>query len=145
MPSRRRSLYVTKEILIGAMSLFLVVIFFMAGMAKMTNDSGWARAFSHWGYPVWFRIAIGVIEIVAALFLLVPRTARHGALMIMAVMLGGMVTHLVHDHGRHLTSELGPLLFSTVIFLTRRRDERLHPFQSRPAPDEEPAAMPRSR
>ena len=135
MPSRRKSLYVAKQILIGAMSLFLIVIFFRAGMDKMSNDSGWARAFTHWGYPVWFRIAIGVIEIVAAFFLLAPRTARYGALLIMATMLGGMFTHIVHDHGRHLTSELGPLLFSTVIFLARRRDQRLHPFQPRPAAD----------
>lgn len=134
MPSRRKSLYVAMQILVGAMSLFLVVIFFKAGTDKMSNDSGWARAFSHWGYPVWFRIAIGAIEIAAAFLLLVPRTARYGALLIMVTMLGGMGTHLVRDHGQHLTSELGPLLFSTVIFLARRRDQRLHPFQARPAP-----------
>jgi uncharacterized membrane protein YphA (DoxX/SURF4 family) len=131
MSSRRQVLHVAQEVLIGAMTLFLAVVFFMAGMAKMSDGSGWARAFAHWGYPVWFRIAIGVIEIAAAFLLLVPRMARYGALMIMATMLGGMYTHLVHDHGRHLTSEVGPLLFSTLIFLARRRDDRLHPFRSK--------------
>jgi uncharacterized membrane protein YphA (DoxX/SURF4 family) len=131
MSSRRKILHVAKEIAVWALTLFLVMILFKAGTDKMSDDGGWARAFRHWGYPVWFRVAVGLVELAAAFLLLVPRTARYGCLLIMATMLGGMGTHIVYDNGRHLTSELGPLIFSTIVFLARRRDGRLHPFQRR--------------
>ena len=74
---------------------------------KMSETSGWAIAFRHWGYPAWFRITIGVIEGLAGILLLWSRTAIVGAVLIIVVMLGGTATHLLKDHGRHSTERGG--------------------------------------
>jgi uncharacterized membrane protein YphA (DoxX/SURF4 family) len=88
----------------------------------LDDSSGWSAAFRGWGYPVWFRMTIGVIEVLAAACLLWGRTAIYGAAMIVAVMLGGMATHIIQDGGRHLTSEIVPLVLSTIVLIARRRE-----------------------
>jgi len=69
-------------------ALLLVLIFTPQGWAKFNDTSGWAIAFRHWGYPDWFRVAVGVMELSAVLLLLLGRTAAYGALLIIVVMLG---------------------------------------------------------
>lgn len=101
-------------------ALLLVLIFVPQGWSKFFDDSGWSVAFRHWGYPDWFRVTIGVMELAAVVLLLAGRTAAFGALLIMAVMLGGMATHLIFDGGRHMTSEVVPLVLATVVLVVRR-------------------------
>lgn len=101
-------------------AILLLLIFLPAGWSKFSDTSGWSRAFRHWGYPDWFRILIGVLEIGGALALFWPRIAIGGALLIIAIMLGGTATHLLKDNGRHLTSEIVPIFLSTVLILSRR-------------------------
>lgn len=40
-------------------TLFLVYVFASQGVAKFSDESGWAKAFAVWHFPVWFRILIG--------------------------------------------------------------------------------------
>jgi hypothetical protein len=103
-------------------TVLLVLLFAKQGWAKFSDTSGWAVAFRHWGYPDWFRVTIGVVELTAAACLLWVRTAAVGVALITCVMLGGMATHIIHDGGRHMTSEVGPLLFAAIVFLARRRE-----------------------
>jgi uncharacterized membrane protein YphA (DoxX/SURF4 family) len=103
-------------------AILLVLIFAPQGWAKFSDTSGWGVAFRHWGYPDWFRITIGCLESGASLLLLSGRGAALGALIIVAVMLGGTATHILFDHGRHLTSEVIPLTLA-VITLVIRRDQ----------------------
>jgi uncharacterized membrane protein YphA (DoxX/SURF4 family) len=100
------------------------MIFAPQGWAKFSDTSGWAVAFRHWGYPDWFRMLIGVMELSAVLLLLSGRGAVFGALLIVVVMLGGMGTHIVLDQGRHLTSEVVPLTLAIVVLLLRRDEVR---------------------
>ena len=69
---------------------------------------------------MWFRVAIGVVEVLAAVLVLWPRTAPLGAALIVAVMLGGMGTHIFKDHSPRITSELLSLTFATLILVVRR-------------------------
>ena len=78
-----------KEIALWGIALFLVYGFAKAGIRKFSASSGWAHAFRVWGYPVWFRVLVGVTEVSAALLLLYRRTAAVGAFLIVPVMLGG--------------------------------------------------------
>src|SRR5215213_2179413 len=105
-------------------ALLLVTIFLPQGWAKFSDTSGWAVAFRHWGYPAWFRILIGVVELSAVGCLLSGRAAVLGAMMIITVMLGAMGTHVVFDHGRHLTSEVVPLTLATIVLVIRRSQLR---------------------
>jgi len=122
--ARDRVLTAVKTIGLWIPVVLLLFIFLPQGSAKFSDSSGWATAFRHWGYPDWFRITIGVIELGGVLMLLWPRTAAIGAAAIICVMLGGMATHLLKDSGRHLTSEVVPLVLATIVLLTRRREAR---------------------
>lgn len=102
-------------------AILLVVIFAPQGWSKFDDASGWARAFRHWGYPDWFRVTIGVLEVGAVALLILGRTAAFGAILIIIVMLGGMATHIIFDGGRHLTSEVVPLVLASIVLAVRRR------------------------
>ena len=101
-------------------AILLALIFVPQGWSKFNDASGWAAAFRHWGYPDWFRITIGVIELSGVALLLLGRTAAFGAILIIIVMLGGMATHIIYDGGRHLTSEVVPLVLSSIVLVLRR-------------------------
>jgi len=101
-------------------AILLILVFARQGWAKFDDASGWASAFRHWGYPDWFRVAIGVIELSAVVLLALGRTAAFGALLIIVVMLGAWATHLIFDGGRHMTSEVVPLVLASIVLVLRR-------------------------
>ena len=109
------------EIVLWVFALFLAWVFIRQGVAKFDDTSGWARAFRTWHFPVWFRILIGMLETIAALSLLWKRTALAGAIIIMVVMLGAMGTHVYWGRPGQVTSEILPLVLSTLVALGRRK------------------------
>jgi uncharacterized membrane protein YphA (DoxX/SURF4 family) len=122
MSWKRRAGRIAFEALLWSVSLLLIMVFVRAGWDKFDDASGWARAFRVWGYPVWFRVLVGVIELGAALLLAWPRTAAYGAALIIVVMLGGMGTHVFVEHRpARVTSELGQLTFSSIVLAGRWR------------------------
>ena len=102
-------------------AILLILIFARQGWSKFSDTSGWATAFRHWGYPDWFRIMIGILELGAAVLLAIGRTAAFGAMIIIMVMLGAWGTHLMFDGGRHMTSEVVPLVLASIVLIVRRR------------------------
>lgn len=112
---------IAKEVALWVFCLFLAYVFFKAGWSKFSDTSGWAQAFRYWGYPDWFRIMVGVMEVAAAALVLYPRTAGFGAILIMMVMLGGMGTHVATGRPKQVTSEVLPLTLSTIVFAGRRK------------------------
>jgi putative oxidoreductase len=118
---RQSFIRLAKQVMPWIPALLLVTIFVPQGWAKFSDGSGWAAAFRHWGYPDWFRIFIGGVELAAAALLLWGRSAVIGALMIIAVMLGAWGTHLAFDQGRHMTSEIVPLVLATLVVVARRK------------------------
>ena len=107
------------DLVLWVPTLFLVVVFARQGAAKFSDESGWARAFAVWHFPVWFRILIGSCEIAAAILLLTRRTASVGAAVIALVMLGGMGTHIYWHHPAQVKSEVVPLVLSLVVLRGR--------------------------
>lgn len=118
-----RSHFITAAKFVGTWlpAVLLVLIFVPQGLAKFNDTSGWAQAFRFWGYPDWFRILIGVLELLAVVLLIAGRTAALGAIVIILVMLGGMATHLIFEGGRHITSEIVPLTLATIVLVIRRK------------------------
>ena len=102
-------------------AVLLVLIFVPQGLAKFNDSSGWAQAFRVWGYPDWFRITVGTLELLAAVLLIAGRTAALGAITIILIMLGAMATHLIFEGGRHMTSEVVPLTLATIVLVIRRK------------------------
>ena len=116
-----RRMGIIREVLLWIITVFLAYVFLRQGFAKFSDTSGWARAFRAWHYPDWFRILIGVIEVLAVLILFIRRIAAVGAVMIVIVMLGGMATHIWWGQPRYVTSEILPLVLATLVALGRGR------------------------
>jgi uncharacterized membrane protein YphA (DoxX/SURF4 family) len=116
-----RRMDIIREVLLWIITVFLAYVFLRQGFAKFSDTSGWARAFRAWHYPDWFRILIGVIEVLAVLILFIRRIAAVGAVMIVIVMLGGMATHIWWGQPRYVTSEILPLVLATLVALGRGR------------------------
>jgi uncharacterized membrane protein YphA (DoxX/SURF4 family) len=124
----RRVLPIVREVFLWVLAALLVMVFVRAGWAKFDDSSGWARAFAVWGYPVWFRVAIGALEVGGALLLLWPRTAAYGSAIIAVIMLGGMGTHVfIEGRPARVTSELLQLTFACLLLAGRWR-QRIDPF-----------------
>ena len=120
MADGKRILAIAGWCVVWLMTGMLVFAFGVQGVAKFSDTSGWATAFAHWGYPVWFRMLIGVLEVAAAAMLLWPRTAPIGAALVIVIMIGGIGTHIA-AHDRHvMRSEIGQILFSSVVIFARR-------------------------
>jgi putative oxidoreductase len=80
-------------IALRVVSGLLAFLFILSGVMKFTAKEI-AEHFATWGYPDWFRILIGVIEIGAGLALLIPRIAFFAAAALGVVMVGAIYTHL---------------------------------------------------
>ena len=124
-----RAAAAVRVVFLWLIAMFLAYVFIRQGLAKFSDDSGWATAFRMWHYPVWFRVVIGVVEVMAGVLVLIPRAALAGAVLIMIVMLGGMGTHLWWGHPGQVTSELTPLLLASLVAFGRRNEFFLFKFR----------------
>jgi uncharacterized membrane protein YphA (DoxX/SURF4 family) len=76
------------------LSVLLAALFLMAGSMKFVAAEQASAQFAGLGYPDWFRVLIGAIEVGGGLLLLVPRTAFYAAAVLAVVMLGAVYTVL---------------------------------------------------
>jgi putative oxidoreductase len=122
--NRTKLILVAKTIGPWIPAILLTLVFARQGWSKFDDASGWSFAFRTWGYPDWFRVSVGVAEVGAVALLLLGRTAALGALLIIGVMFGGMSTHLHFDQGRHMTSEIVPIVLASIVLVARRDQVR---------------------
>lgn len=70
-------------------------VLLVAAVVKVASPSAIAEAFRVWNYPEGTHFVVAALELTAGLLLLVPVSARLGAMLGMAVMGGAVATHLV--------------------------------------------------
>ncbi|MGW9685279.1 DoxX family protein [Flagellimonas sp. 2504JD1-5] len=92
----RAKLTKLQPILIWIMSAWLAHSMILNGIRKLDPDGFWTNAFTNWGYPVWFRVLVGILEVSGGLLLLIPKVRHWGGLILAPVMVGALVTRLVH-------------------------------------------------
>jgi uncharacterized membrane protein YphA (DoxX/SURF4 family) len=109
-----------KGIGIWLVTILLIFLFATQGLAKFSSTHRWAHDFANWGYPAWFRILAGALELAAALLLLIPRAAAYGAGVIVVIMLGGMLTRVTHGDPSGVFHEIIPLAFALIVLFARR-------------------------
>ena len=109
-----------KRAAIWVVIVLLTVVFAYTGASKLAGRSaqGWEKRFERWGYPSSAAPAVGVIEVVAALALLIPRARRAAAVTILVVMAGAFVTHLVHGEPLRLIPPTVLGAFALVVTLS---------------------------
>ncbi|MET1014369.1 MAG: DoxX family protein [Paenisporosarcina sp.] len=86
------------EIVTWILQGLLAAAFLMAGFGKVTGSKIHVDGFEHWRLPQWFRVVTGILEIVAAGLLIagfwVVNLAIYGAILLVVISVGGVLTHL---------------------------------------------------
>lgn len=94
---------------INVMNIILALIFFASGAAKLASLEFELVAFERWGYALWFMYAIGVIEVIGAIGLMIKRVSAFASAGLAVMMIGAIATHVIH-------AEWGMLVAASVIF-----------------------------
>jgi putative oxidoreductase len=110
-PSGRSSLTLARAVVVWVLSILTALLMVAAGLPKILGQGGWGPRFAGWGYPAGFVVVIGVVEVVGALMLCIPRVAALGAAILAVVMLGAAGTHIVHGETNRIAM---PLVLSAV-------------------------------
>ncbi|WP_439594679.1 DoxX family protein [Falsiroseomonas sp.] len=72
----------------------MVVLFTIAGAMKLTAHPFELHGFAHFGYPLWFMYAIGIIEFAGGFALLHRRLLLPAAALLGLVLVGAVASHL---------------------------------------------------
>ncbi len=114
---------IAKMVGLWVVTLFLALVCLRSGLMKMPGVPGeefWIRDFKRWGYPGWFRIAVGIAELASLVLLLIPRLAGSGAAIFAIVMLGAIFTHAAHHESGRLPFNFLLLGLSLMIVFVRQ-------------------------
>ncbi len=107
----------------------VAVILFQTLFFKFTGAKESVYIFSTLGAEPWGRIGSGVVELIASLLILVPRTAVLGAILSLGTICGAIFAHLtklgikipaVDDHGELFALALLVFVASFVILYLHR-------------------------
>jgi uncharacterized membrane protein YphA (DoxX/SURF4 family) len=116
-----------RDVLSWALQLMVAAILLQTLFFKFTGAEESVYIFSTLGVEPWGRIGSGVIELVAAVLLLVPATAPFGALLTMGLMAGAIGSHLTvlgidvrGDGGLLFGLALAAFTGSAAVLLIRR-------------------------
>ena len=85
----------TKSAAIWGISAVLSIVFLVSGAQKLIGDSSFFAVAAMDQYPAWFRQVVGLVEILGAIGLLIPRMTLLSAFALSTVMFGAAYTHLV--------------------------------------------------
>ena len=111
--------------------IIVAVVLLQTLFFKFTGARESVYIFSTLGVEPWGRIGSGVVELIAAFLVLVPRTAVYGALIALSAMLGAILAHLtklgitipaVDDHGELFGLAVVVFVGSLVILYVRRSE-----------------------
>jgi uncharacterized membrane protein YphA (DoxX/SURF4 family) len=84
-----------RRIALWVLSGLLAALYVSAGVPKLIGVPEFVEGFARMGYPSWFRLLIGGIEVVAGLALLVPRLAFYAAGALGVIMIGAIYTTVI--------------------------------------------------
>lgn len=104
-----------KPVLLYLISLNFAYMFIYHGWLKFDPEGFWSGAFiNRWGYGLYFMYFIGVCEFLGGLSLLIPRTARYGAMLLAIVMFGAAITRIVFGTS---IDDVITIVFNMVVML----------------------------
>src|SRR2546430_10636559 len=105
---------------VWVLSALLAALYLFTGGTKLAGMQMAVEEFARYGYPDWFRLAVGAAEVTGAVLLLVPRAALYGAIMLSVVMIGATVTHLTHQEAPNAVVPIVLLVLLAFVAASRR-------------------------
>ena len=98
----------------------LATMFLFAGGSKLAGAAAMVALFDALGLGQWFRYVTGIVEISAAVALLIPSAAVFGALLLIPTMLGAVAANLYL--GQTPAPPLVLLVVAFAVVWARRRE-----------------------
>lgn len=110
-------------------SILVGLAFLGSGITKVTGDPAMVANFAAWGYPAWALYVVGAVEVIAAAFLVIPRTTFLAGGTLAGLMVGAVGTHVV---AAEWTMILAPVVLGSlaVLIAWQRRPDQ---FRERPS------------
>ncbi|MBN3787937.1 DoxX family protein [Burkholderia sp. Ac-20353] len=94
----------------------VAVLFAVAGVVNLAGRGSVKRDFARWGYPAWFHLLCGALELLSAALLLGQQTRVLGLALAGAIMVAALFTLL---RNREPVGHLAPaLVFSALVVAT---------------------------
>src|ERR1700683_3440426 len=116
----------TKYIITWILAVILALAFFGAGITKLLGVETQIKNFQSWGYPIWLRFPVGLVEIAFAIGLLIPRFRKITIYGIFVWTIVAVITHVQAGQGNMIA---GPIFFSVfaaaILFLSRENRNRV--------------------
>jgi putative oxidoreductase len=85
----------TNRRVLWTVRLLLALAFGAAGAAKLAGAAPMVQVFDLIGIGQWFRYVTGIVELIGAILILVPRAGLLAGLLLSATMACAVMTHLV--------------------------------------------------
>src|SRR5437016_3216046 len=100
-------------------------MFLMVGFLKLSGNAQLVGLFQAIGPGQWFRYLTGGLEVAGAILLLIPRTSGLAALLLAAVMVGAIITHVFIVGGRPVPAIILLVVTGVVAWGRRQRTMNL--------------------
>ena len=98
------------------LATIVAVLFAVAGVVNLSRRGAAKRDFARWGYPAWFQLLCGALELLSAALLAGQQTRVFGLALAGAIMVGALFTLLRNrEPFRHLAPAL---IFSALVVVT---------------------------
>lgn len=98
------------------LAMIVTALFAIAGVVNLARLGAAKRDFARWGYPAWFQLLCGALELLSAALLLGQQTRGLGLALAGAILIGALFTLL---RNREPFGHLAPaLIFSTLVVVT---------------------------
>ena len=109
-----------KNISLWVLQLAVAATFFKAAVPKLTGAEMMVHMFAAIGFGQWLRYLTGSLEVIGAAALLIPALSGLGALLLIVVMAGAVLTHLIILGGSPALAAI--LLIASAIIAWGRRE-----------------------
>jgi uncharacterized membrane protein YphA (DoxX/SURF4 family) len=97
----------------------LGVVFLASGLTRLLGLPMQAELFAQFGFPRWMIYAVGAVEVLIAVLTLTPSTHSYGAVGVVLLMAGAVLTHAVTGVRVPMIA-LNALLLFPAIWVVRR-------------------------
>lgn len=104
-------------------------LLFFSAYGKFMGGEDLEKGFAHLGWPTSLAVTLGVIELVATVTYLIPKTAVLGAILLTGYMGGAMATHLRIQEPVFIQFGVGVVVWLGV-YLREPRLRALIPFRT---------------
>ena len=106
-------------ITIWILSVLAALAFLAAGGSKLAGAAPMVAVFDKVGIGQWFRYLTGLLEVVGAIGLFIPRTALYAAVLLSLVMVGATIAHVTVLGGPPVAPIVLLILTGSIAYLRK--------------------------